>query len=90
MSTLALICIEWGEDGVRKWKRKTPEFKKQALERMQEAKDIGLLVTPVADLPTISAIEILRPNATCPPISCNSSKDICNSSKKYVIHQKQI
>ena len=28
---------------MRKWKKKTPEFKKQALERMQEAKDIGLL-----------------------------------------------
>ena len=28
---------------MRKWKKKTPEFKKQALERMQGAKDIGLL-----------------------------------------------
>ena len=27
----------------RTWKKRTPEFKKQALERMQEAKDIGLL-----------------------------------------------
>jgi len=28
---------------VRKWKKKTAEFKKQALERMQEAKDLCLL-----------------------------------------------
>ena len=27
----------------RKWKKKNPEFKKQAVERMEEAKDIGLL-----------------------------------------------
>jgi transposase-like protein len=35
-------CIEW-EDRVPKWKRKSPEFKKQAVKRMQEAKDLGLL-----------------------------------------------
>jgi transposase-like protein len=28
---------------VRTWKRKTPEFKQQALQRMQTAQDIGLL-----------------------------------------------
>ena len=28
---------------MRKWKKKTAEFKKQALERMQEAKDLCLL-----------------------------------------------
>lgn len=27
----------------RTWKKRTPEFKQQALERMQEAKDLGLL-----------------------------------------------
>jgi transposase-like protein len=27
----------------KKWKKKSPEFKKQAVERMQEAKDLGLL-----------------------------------------------
>ena len=26
-----------------KWERKTPEFKKQALERMEQAKNLGLL-----------------------------------------------
>jgi hypothetical protein len=32
-----------GEVQVRKWERKTPEFKKQALERMEQAKNLGLL-----------------------------------------------
>ena len=27
----------------RTWKKRTPEFKQQALERMQEARDLGLL-----------------------------------------------
>ena len=27
----------------RTWKKRTPEFKQQALERMQDAKDLGLL-----------------------------------------------
>src|SRR5207245_1254326 len=39
MSQLALN----GGIEVRTWKKKTPEFKCQALERMQEAQDIGLL-----------------------------------------------
>jgi hypothetical protein len=30
---------------VGKWERKTPEFKKQALERMEQAKNLGLLAT---------------------------------------------
>ena len=33
-----------GEDGVaRTWKQKSPEFKKQAVKRMQKAKNIGRL-----------------------------------------------
>jgi Transposase len=32
-----------GEARVRKWKWKTQEFKKQAVKRMQKAKNIGLL-----------------------------------------------
>jgi hypothetical protein len=40
MSQLALN----GEDRVpRTWKKRTAEFRQQALERMQEAKDLGLL-----------------------------------------------
>ena len=39
MSQLALN----GEVQVGKWERKTPEFKKQALERMEQAKNLGLL-----------------------------------------------
>ena len=32
----------------RRWKRRTPEFKKQAVERMQEAKDLGQLAEELA------------------------------------------
>jgi hypothetical protein len=32
----------------RAWKKRTPEFKKQALERMQEAKDLGQLAKELA------------------------------------------
>jgi transposase len=32
-----------GEDRVRTWKKRTAEFKRQALDRMQEARDLGLL-----------------------------------------------
>ena len=32
----------------RRWKKRTPEFKKQALERMQEAKDLGQLAKDLA------------------------------------------
>jgi Transposase len=39
MSQLALN----GEVRVGKWERKTAEFKKQALERMERAKNLGLL-----------------------------------------------
>ena len=39
MSQLALN----GEVRVGKWERKTPEFKKQVLERMEQAKNLGLL-----------------------------------------------
>src|ERR1700687_1270008 len=35
--------IEWEVKMPRTWKKRTPEFRQQALERMQEAKDIGLL-----------------------------------------------
>src|SRR5215831_12835685 len=39
MSQLALN----GEVQVGKWERKTPDFKKQALERREQAKNLGLL-----------------------------------------------
>src|ERR1700739_5102093 len=39
MSQLALN----GEDHVRRWKKRKPECRKQAVERMEEAKDLGLL-----------------------------------------------
>jgi len=39
MSQLALN----GEVQVGKWERKTPDFRKQALERMEQAKNLGLL-----------------------------------------------
>ncbi len=39
MSQLALN----GEDHVRKWERRKPEFKKQAVERMEQTKNLGLL-----------------------------------------------
>ena len=32
-----------GEECVRKWKKRKPEFVKQAVERMEEAKDLGVL-----------------------------------------------
>jgi hypothetical protein len=32
-----------GEERVRTWKKRKPEFRKQAVERMEEAKDLGLL-----------------------------------------------
>ena len=32
----------------RRWKKRTPEFKKQAVERMQEAKDLGQLAEELA------------------------------------------
>ena len=32
-----------GEDHVRRWKKRKPEFRKQAVERMEEGKDLGLL-----------------------------------------------
>jgi transposase-like protein len=32
-----------GEDRVGKWERHKPEFRKQAVERMEEAKNLGLL-----------------------------------------------
>jgi hypothetical protein len=35
--------IEWRWGVPRTWKKRTPEFKRQALERMQEARDLGLL-----------------------------------------------
>src|SRR5262252_2495840 len=34
-----------GEDHVRRWKKRKPEFRKQAVERMEEAKDLGLLAS---------------------------------------------
>ena len=32
-----------GEEHVRTWKKRKPEFVKQAVERMEEAKDLGVL-----------------------------------------------
>jgi len=33
----------------RTWKKRTPEFRQQALERMQEARDLGLLAKELSD-----------------------------------------
>jgi transposase-like protein len=42
-SEMSQLPLNGGWGVPRTWKKRTPEFKQQALERMQEAKDLGLL-----------------------------------------------
>jgi transposase-like protein len=69
MSQLALN----GEDRVaRKWKKKSPEFKKQAVKRMNEAKDLGRLAqelgVSVRSLYRWKDIQLGRPKPVREPV----------------------